>query len=257
MVFVGIEGIRYFDKIRKVYQSPDDSKYAYTITNGFYEKLLKIGHRIYFYLDGDKSCERQIRSQLFTGEKGLNPGDDFNWVDNVDLFFICTHGTNYGGRPSLKYNLEKDSFRAFGEHWRLGDGTFHHGLSTLMLCACDTTELDRPLACWDIFQGLKEICCSYGGIYDYFGTDEIGRDVAQNLIDGDTIADAWLDGVSDGWVDDHPIVIGANDRRSHDDKGNFIKEFSTLNLDCLQPHGYTVTLGKKVSTNRIWMEKGL
>jgi hypothetical protein len=234
---------------------PDDSSYTFNICNGFFNVLSKRGHNIKFYHGGDDCWESHLRDESLNLAGGSAGGSDYKWADDVDLFFICTHGYNQSGTPVLDYNTKKDDFNGYGTKWRLGNGRRHHGLTTLMLCACDTTELKYPNECWDIFQGLNEICCSYGGIYDYFGTEEIGRDVAQNLIDGHTIADAWLDGVSDGWLDNHPIVIGANDERSYDKNGHLIKILSTLNLDCLQPHGYSVTLRGKVGLQRIWMEK--
>jgi hypothetical protein len=68
----------------------------------------------------------------------------------------------------------------------------------------------------------------------------VGEDVGDNLTDGDTVKDAWIDGVSDWWVDNHPIVVSA-ERLSTWNGGNYDWPNTTLDRDHLWGHGTTVS----------------
>ncbi len=52
---------------------------------------------------------------------------------------------------------------------------------------------------------------AWDNMYDGITTDECGEDVGDNLTDGDTVSESWIDGVSDWWVDNHPITVCVGD----------------------------------------------
>jgi hypothetical protein len=60
-----------------------------------------------------------------------------------------------------------------------------------------------------LFFGLHILLGAYDSMYDGWTVEEVGRDFADNLLDGDTIKYSWIDGVSDWAVDNHPAVISA------------------------------------------------
>jgi len=95
----GIEGIRYFDAFRaNSGYSADDLTYVFNICNGLDEKLRGSGDTRQFYWANNDCWEIDLRSNNF----GVT---DDSWSDNVDLFFILTHGTNEGGNAKLAYNV--------------------------------------------------------------------------------------------------------------------------------------------------------
>lgn len=75
-------------------------------------------------------------------------------------------------------------------------------------------------------------------MYDGITTDECGEDVADNLTDGDTVSSAWIDGVSDWWVDNHPIVVGPGTSAAWNG-GNVRWNLSPHNTDHIWGEGST------------------
>ena len=68
-------------------------------------------------------------------------------------------------------------------------------------------------------------------MYDGTTTDECGEDVGDNLISGDTISDSWIDGVSDWWVDNHPITVCVGDAATWNN-GNIRWDRSYVREEC-------------------------
>ena len=255
MITFGIEGIRYFDEVNKtgniVKGKAIELGYTFNVCNGLHHKLLKAGHNDKFY-HGDKECWA-----IHLNDASLKAGGiDDKWADDVDLFFIATHGNNDkdNNKPLLLYNVEKDAWWGNGIDWKLGN----KGLKWLLLRSCSGINLKNVMACIDIFDKLHGICAAYGRMWDGITTDEAGEDLAEYLIDGDTtVADAWFKAQSDWRYDNHPIVICANGQVSYDVKGNLIKFLSTLNLDYLTPRGFTmpeVPRSKIVGLHWMWVE---
>ncbi|HYZ96462.1 MAG TPA: DUF6345 domain-containing protein, partial [Nitrososphaeraceae archaeon] len=104
MATFGISGIRYFGNLRKVggdkTKKIDDLTYVFNICNGLDRKLKDAGHIGAFYLTNDNVWETDLRDPSAGGG-----GDDNNWADTVDLFFILTHGNNLNGHTTLNYNV--------------------------------------------------------------------------------------------------------------------------------------------------------
>jgi hypothetical protein len=100
----------------------------------------------------------------------------------------------------------------------------------------DTVDLNRVTGLWNIFARLHIYCGAWGTMWDGTTTDECGEDVGDNLIHGDTVSHAWHDGVSDWWVENHPITVCVGDAATWN-KGNIRWDRSTLNRDHFWGHG--------------------
>lgn len=61
-------------------------------------------------------------------------------------------------------------------------------------------------------------------------------ELANNLTDGDTVAESWIDSVSDWWVDNHPVVVGPGTAAAWNG-GNIRWDLSPHNIDHLWGHG--------------------
>ncbi|MGI0031457.1 MAG: DUF6345 domain-containing protein [Nitrososphaeraceae archaeon] len=220
MVTFGIELIQNFSKSRKNGIKITDRPGAVVICDKFDKVLRKARHmRDFYYLD-DTCEEKDIRATEFNGT-------DNSVVDNVDLFFISTHGGHDDEYMELCFDNKNTDWTASSKYWKLGD----RRLKWLMMNACSTIEKKNYYKCWNVFSNLHEICGAYGKMVRAPSTVEIGEDIAENLIDGKTVADAWLNGVSDWAHNNHPIVVAADD-----DEGTL----NILERDHLPGHGYSI-----------------
>ena len=102
MATFGIEGIRYFANARaNGVSTAEDLTYIFNICNGLDERLRSRGHTRRFYWANQNCWETDIRDT----DQG---GDDTSWVDDVDLFFITTHGNHEpDGQARLLYDVPK------------------------------------------------------------------------------------------------------------------------------------------------------
>jgi hypothetical protein len=110
----------------------------------------------------------------------------------------------------LAYDSKKDKWLADSKEWRLRD----RDIEWMAVYGCKTiNKNDFRNKGWSFYQNIFHRLHLFLGAYDYmwdgWTTEEVGRDFADNLIDGDTVKAAWMDGVSDWWVDNHPAVISA------------------------------------------------
>jgi hypothetical protein len=230
MASFGIEGIRYFANLRAsgVDSKAADLTYVFNICNGLDRELRKGGHTRRFYWANRDVWEIDLRSSTMSGA-------DDDWADDVDLFFILTHGNNSGGNAILGYDIKVNEWIGNSSTWRLGNDN----IEWLLIYGCKTIDRGNPLGFWNVFQRLHMVCGAWDNMWDGITTDECGEDVGNNLRSGDTVAEAWIDGVSDWWVDNHPMVIAA-ERASTWNGGNFIWSQTTLNRDHFWGHGTTV-----------------
>jgi hypothetical protein len=252
MITFGIQGIRYFDDVNKAgifTKKALELEWTFNICNGLYYKLLKAGHKAKFY-HGDKECW-----EIHLNDPSIKSGGiDDKFADDVDLFFIATHGNRDDqDKPLLAYNVKKDEWISYGKNWKLGNKL----LKWLFIHSCLQINLKNVIACIDMFDKLHGICASYDLLYS---PEESGRDLGEYLTDGDyTVGEAWIESQSDWnpFHDNHSIVVCANDKRSYDDKGNLIKIFSTLNLDWLSPSGFKtreIPRSEIVGLHYMWVE---
>jgi hypothetical protein len=105
-----------------------------------------------------------------------------------------------------------------------------------MAFSCKTAALATITGLWGMFEGLHLYCGAYDNMYDGYTTDECGEDVADDLTDGDTVADAWISGVSDWKVDNHPVVVGPGNAATWNN-GSVRWDLSAHNRDHLHGHG--------------------
>jgi hypothetical protein len=171
MARFGIEGIRYFGALRASgVASADDLTYVFNICNGLDGQLRDAGHTRVFYWANDDCWEIDLRSSSMGGI-------DDDWSDDVDLFFILTHGNHSSGNALLAYNVNRNDWLGNSSQWRLGNDN----IEWLLIYGCHTIDLGNPLSFWNIFQRLHEFCGAWGDMWDGITTDEVGEDVGDNL----------------------------------------------------------------------------
>jgi hypothetical protein len=193
MAKIGIEYIENFAAVRaagQVESGGQDLTYVSDVAEGLREALECKGHTTTVSWIETDVFEVDLRARSLGGI-------DQDVSDKVDLFFISTHG-NYDGTASLLYNCEVDEWLGTSAEWRLGDTC---NLEWLLIFGCLSINRDRPLDHRHIFQGLHLFCGAYSDMFDSFTIDEAGEDVGDNLTSGDSVKDAWCDGVSDWRVD--------------------------------------------------------
>jgi len=229
MAIFGIEVITKFDKYREFSGKPSiDLPYGINKANGLLKKLREAGHYKRFYKTVDSDChEIDLRDKSFGGS-------DDKWAENVDLFFIDTHGGNNNSETVLTYNIKKDEWEGKSSTWKLGQTI----LKWLFTLSCTTISLKNPLMCWNIFEGLHEYCGTYDLLtYTNLNAEEVGKDIAENLTDGHTVANAWVDGITDDWINNFPIVVSAEKQDTWNNSDPKY-DLTTLNLDHLPEHGF-------------------
>lgn len=207
MVTFGIEGISRFDDARrKGGKKVEDRRTGdvFEVCDDLDKGLRKYGHTRKFNFR-EKSCSEIDICDIRFG------GADYHWADDVDLFFISTHGGNDKGIISLAYNSKVNEWSADSRFWELGDKK----LKWLIMHACSTINNNHIKALLPIFHELHEICGAYGSMYTGRTTNEEGENIADNLTKHDkTVADAWIDGVDDWAYDNHPMIVAAENRDS-------------------------------------------
>lgn len=224
----GVEAIRHFGNARaNGVSTAADLTYTFNRSNGFDDELRSAGHTRAWYWSEQDVWENDIQD-------ASGGGDDRTWVDDVDLFWIETHGNHTAdGQARLLYDVPRDQWRTFSGTWELGEDW---NAEWVMAYSCDTAPLGTLTGLWNIFNRLHLYCGAWGEMWDGLTTDECGEDVASNLTDGDTVSSAWIDGVSDWWVDNHPVVVGPATSQTWNG-GNVIWSLSPHNRDHLWGHG--------------------
>jgi Family of unknown function (DUF6345) len=247
MASFGIEGIRHFSHLRASGMFSEEEKkkigdltYVFNICNGLDEALQDEGHTRAFYWSETDCWEIDMRDDS-------QGGIDNEFVDAVDLFFINTHGGNWSAAAHLGYDVDHNAWISTSNHWRFGE---NFDLDWLMIYGCETVNFDNPPELWNVFQRLHEICGAWGSMYDGTTTDEVGEDVGDYLTDGDTVAMAWIDGVSDWHVDNHPIVLSMEREISFND-GNFLWILTNISRDHF--HGHGTTTPDVPPADKFWM----
>ena len=228
MARFGVEAIRYFNHARAAnVDTAGDLTYTFNRSNGLDAKLRSAGHTRAFYWANTNVFETDLRDS----DKG---GDDRNWADDVDLFWIETHGNHdAAGHAVLLYDTPANEWYANSSNWQLGEDWNNEWV---MAYSCDTAALPTITGLWNIFARMHIYCGAWDLMWDGITTDECGEDVGDNLISGDTVSRAWHDGVSDWWVDNHPVTVCVGDAATWND-GNIRWERSYINRDHLWGHG--------------------
>jgi hypothetical protein len=228
MARFGVEGVRNFRHACAAGMANlGDFTYTFNRCNGFDNKLRSANHARYFYWGNTDCWETDIRDV----DQG---GDDVHWVDNVDIFWIETHGNRTSdGEVALLYDSASVEWYTVSSKWQLGEKWF---AEWVMAYSCLTVDRNKVGGLWNMFAGLHIYCGAYDVMYDGLTTDECGEDVGDDLIDRDTVSESWIGGVSDWWVDNHPITVCVGDAETWND-GAIQWERSFLNRDHLWGHG--------------------
>jgi hypothetical protein len=250
---VGVEYVDSFSHARAHAQatgdfgSVDDLAVPYYIAEWFAPTLADAGHEIRFLLRNLDVGERHMRTPSAQG------GEDVSFADSVDLYLIITHGTYHSpdgillNHCRLIFDTAMDDFRGFSSEWRLGDKC---NLEWLLIYGCHTINFDNILDHHQIFQGLHMFCGAWANMKDSWTTCEVGADVADNLISGKPVSEAWCDGVSDWYVNNHPMVISVERFETwRDGKPDWPK--TVIRSDHLWSHG--TTREDILPTQQFWM----
>jgi hypothetical protein len=225
MAEFGIEAIRHFSNARAAGYGASDLTYTFNRSNGFRNKLRNAGHTQTFYWTETNCFETDFRDTS-------QGGHDNDAVDKVDIVWFETHGNNTANGPLMVFDRAQTRWITEGKDWRLGN----IDLEWLMAFSCHTVDKSKVSRLWNIFRGLHIYCGAYHNMYDGWTTDECGEDVADNLTDGDTVSESWIDGVSDWYVDNHPITVCPANARVYNN-GNIRWNESFLNRDHYWGHG--------------------
>jgi hypothetical protein len=199
MATIGVEYLDSFSHVRaaNVINGGEDLSAPYYIATWFAGVLADAGHPNPIFHANLGCGERQMRAASLGGQ-------DTTFADSVDLWLICTHGDYKNGELLLLYDNQLDDWFAESKKWHFGDAC---NLEWLMIFGCQSIDGDHVQQHLGLFKGLHEVCGAYSYMYDSWTIDEAGNDTANNLLDGDAVSDAWLDGVSDWWVENHPMVL--------------------------------------------------
>jgi hypothetical protein len=113
MARFGVEGIRYFGHARAAgISTAGDLTYTFNRCNGLDQKLRSAGHNRAFYYSNTSCWETDIRDN----DQG---GSDKAFADDVDLFWIETHGGHdANGRARLLYDTPKSNWRTTSDKWQ-------------------------------------------------------------------------------------------------------------------------------------------
>jgi hypothetical protein len=227
MARFGVEAIRYFNHARAAdVDTAGDLTYAFNRSNGLDAKLRSAGHTRAFYWANTNVFETDLRD-------GGQDGADRNRA-GVDLLWIETHGSHDdAGRATFLHDIPATAWYANSADWQQGEGW---NKAWVMAYACDTAALPAIDGLWNIFARMHIFCGAWDAMYDGITTDECGEDIGDSLIHGDTIAHAWHDGVSDWWIDNHPVTVCVGDAATWND-GSIRWELSAINRDHLWGHG--------------------
>jgi hypothetical protein len=142
-------------------------------------------------------------------------GYDGSTLDNVDLFYINTHGGTTD--TTSVWAMHDIGQRAYSFLMRLGDES--RQLSVFASYSCETMKVSDGKV-WPrlgtMFRGgLRYIAGSHDTVYDSPSTDEVGEDFADNLQIGYPIKHAWKSGNSD-WLTNQDLIVLATGSSSGD-----------------------------------------
>lgn len=228
MASFGVEAIRYFNHARAAgVDTAGDLTCAFDRSNGLDAALRSAGHTRAFYWANTSVFETDLRD-------GGRDGDARHRGGGFDLLWIETHGSHdRAGHAVLLFDTPATEWHANSASWRLGEDWNNEWV---MVYACDTAALPAITGLWNVFARMHIYCGAWDLVWDGITTDEVGEDVGTNLIHGDTVAHAWIDGVSDWWLDNHAVAACAGDAATWNG-GEIRWELSAIHRDHLWGHG--------------------
>lgn len=231
MALIGIEYLDRFADARAAagITGGEDLSSPYYIANWLGPTLADGGHTVKFLRNNHQVAERHMRD-------ASQQGDDAQHADSVDLYFIMTHGHYKDGECKLLYDNQVDHWVGESKTWRFGDGC---NMEWLMICGCRSIDANNVLQHLDVFQRLHLFCGAYGDMIDSFTIDEAGSDIANNLLNGYTVCDAWGEGLEDWWANNHQMVLSVELQWTYNN-GDVLWEETILGCDHLWGEGATL-----------------
>ena len=230
MAKIGVEYIEHFPHLRATgaFDGADDLVTPYYIAEWFVPRLVQAGHTAPIFRRDQAAEEKDLRDVSQGGADSTN-------ADSVDLFFIITHGRYDNHETHLAFDIQKDDWVGSSGKWKFGENC---NLEWLMIYGCHTIDSDNVLDHHHIFTGLHLICGAYSWMYDSWTCCEVGADTAENLASGKTVCASWIDGVSDWWAENHPMVISV-EKNDTWRNGNPDWPSTVIGSDHLWGHGTT------------------
>lgn len=201
----GIEAVRSYANFRDFFKRTEadtpDLAYTFNISNGLYDALSEAGYPCNFYW-GDADA------WAVDFEPGASGGLAESMGDDVDLFFWSGH--SYLGMPDwaeLVFDSSQNAWSSRSTMWRFG----RVDLEWLALYSCDSIKLDNfSDTGWrrynNIFEGLHLMLGAHESMHTGSSYADVGRNFAENLIDGDTLAAAWFNATG---KDNNPAILSA------------------------------------------------
>ncbi len=108
-----------------------DLTYTFNRCNGLGSKLRGAGHTRAWYWANTDCWETDIRDS----DQG---GDDRSYVDDVDLFYIETHGNHESdGQARMLYDTPQTGWRTYSGKWQLGE---NWNCEWVMAFSCKTVD---------------------------------------------------------------------------------------------------------------------
>lgn len=202
-VRVGVEWINNFHS-DKCHQT--DLSYCEDQVVGFYDHMGSHGQIKVFNWGNDNAWETDFRHP----DSG---GDSLNWSDDVHFCMVNDHGGNAGNVVSFYFSKAHTNCSVPSTKMRLG----RKNLKWLAALGCDAvlnTNADHIVGVWGgPMQGTHIVCGYIGTAADAWWTRNLGRDFADDICGGDTIAGSWVSRAYSFWTGDHSIAIAAGETR--------------------------------------------
>lgn len=243
MATIGVEYIEHFGHVRatgNITSGGQDLATPYYIAEWFAPTLGNAGHEIRFLRRDQAVAERHMRD-LSRG------GADVSHADRVDLYLVITHGKYEDHRVSLLYDINLDDWFGRSSDWRFGDNC---NMEWLMVYGCHSIDGDNLLDHHPIFKGMHLFCGAYADMYDSWTLCEAGADIADNLTCGKPVSEAWCDGATDWFIENHPMAVSV-ERQETWRNGNPDWPNTVIRSDHLWGHG--TTRNDILPTQQFWM----
>lgn len=257
MATMGFEYIEHFSNARaRGYVTAQDLTSAYYIAEFMAWRLEAAGHLVRFRLREHSVHERNMRESTRPVQPPAERGNDLFTADRVDLFLIATHGAYTERTVHLLYDVERSSWEGHSRDWSFGDNC---DMEWLMIYGCHTIDSDDIVAHHHMFKGMHLFCGAYGDMFDSFTLSEAGGDIADLLLCGTPVSEAWTDGASDWFCENHPMVISV-ERQETWRNGNPDWSNTTMKSDHLWGEGITradILPNAQHWMAKVWSDRGI
>jgi len=215
VITVGVEGVNDFHndacaEPNRTYNIYRPAVFAQTMQN--------YGLPVLFQWFDDNAWETDFRDPSFG-----NGGDSHNWSDNVNFYYYADHGGNNNTNMSIAFSFSHNQCQGNSSTWRFGSTN----LKWLVFDCCNFVSgtNNNQLASW--FQSANGVHILMGFIGESVDTDGYAADFASDILNGSTVAGAWVNDAYSWWDNDFPIAIafGADGNESQSRLNNETLEY--------------------------------